>query len=538
MHPLLRLLPSALLAASLLAACGKRETAVETGIRTGTLIVGNWAEPSTVDPGLAVILDELNLTAALFEGLTVVDDATTEIRPGIAARWEVSPDGLQWTFHLRPSARWSNGDPVTAGDFVYAFRRILSPQLASSYSYMLWPIKNARALNTGALADPASLGATAIDAATLRLTLERPTPHLPALAAHSTWLPVHRGCVEASGASFDRTSPWAKPGRLVGNGPFVLESWQPNNRIVLARNPHYWDAPRVGLSRLVFLPVESPEIEESLFRAGQMHATTQLPTTRLKWYRENRPELLHTEPLLSSWYLNLNTTRPPLHDVRVRRALSLAVDREALCRIALSGARAPAFALTPPHCGGYTARARAATDAVAARRLLAEAGFPEGRGMPELELQIRPSRDMGKVAEFLQECWRRELGIRVSIAQLENKIALDNQHRLAYSIAIAGWIADYPDPLNFLETNMTGNGNNWTGWSHPAYDRLLDTANATADTAARFELLQQAEAILMQELPAIPLHYDTQTYLLHPGVRGWTPAPLQIRHYQYIRLEQ
>ncbi len=526
-----------LLACFVLLGCAKRETAADAGVRTGTLIVGNAAEPATIDPGLAVIGNELTVTAALFEGLTVIDDASTEVRPGTAERWEVSPDGLCYTFHLRPAARWSNGDPVTADDFVYAFRRILAPQLASSYSYMLWPLKNARAFNTGHLTDSAVVGAEAVDATTLRLTLEQPTPHLPALAAHSTWLPVHRATVEASGSALDRTSPWTKPGRLVGNGAFVLERWTPNDRIVLARNPRYWDAANVRLNRLVLLPTENADAEEAGFRAGQSHATFQLAAPRVAAYHDRTPPLLRSEPLLSTWYLNVNTTRPPLDRPAVRRALSLAIDREVLCTSVLAGTKLPAASFTPPACGGYTATTRLTTDVDLARRLLAEAGFPGGQGLPELEIQIRANGDLAKIAEYLQETWRRELGIRSSIAQLENKVALENQHRLAYSIALAAWIADYPDPLNFLETNVTANGSNWAGWSNPDYDRCIDEANHALDPARRFAAFQAAESLLMRDLPVIPLYYDVQNYLVHPAVRGWTNAPTAIRHYQHVWLE-
>src|ERR1051326_5514303 len=242
----------AVLALSFAAAggCAKRETPAEEGLRTKTLLLGNLAEPATLDPHLVNSLTDTNVLMALFEGLTLLDEKTSQPVPGVADKWEVSSDGLVYTFHVRADARWSNGDRVTARDFAFSFERMLSPKLAAEYSYMLWPIKNAQPFNAGTLTDFSAVGVKVIDDATLQITLERPTPYLPALAAHNTWMPVHRATLEKFGSVVDRSSHWTRPGNLVGNGPFTLTEWTPNARIIVTKNPRYWDAAHNGLERV------------------------------------------------------------------------------------------------------------------------------------------------------------------------------------------------------------------------------------------------------------------------------------------------
>ncbi|MEO7800170.1 MAG: peptide ABC transporter substrate-binding protein, partial [Opitutaceae bacterium] len=289
--------------------CGKRETAVEEGLRTKTLLLGNLAEPASLDPHIVNSLTDMNVLIALFEGLTLLDEKTSQPLPGVAERWEVSPDGLLYTFHLRADARWSNGDRVTARDFVFSFERMLLPKFAAEYSYMLWPIKNAEAFNSGKLADFSQVGVSAVDDSTLRIILERPTPYLPSLAAHNTWLPVHRATVEKFGRVDDRASRWTRPENFVGNGPFTLSEWAPNARIIVTKNPRYWDDAHTDLNRVIFYPTENTETEERNFRAGQLHVTFDLPKGKIATYRALSPSPLRVEPLLNITYLNFNVTK-------------------------------------------------------------------------------------------------------------------------------------------------------------------------------------------------------------------------------------
>ena len=506
------------------------------GLRTGTLLVGNLAEPQELDPQLISAYTDQNIAVALFEGLCALDERTSQPVPAAAGRWDVSPDGLVYTFHLRPSARWSNGDPLTAHDFVASWRRALAPSLAAEYAYLLYPLKNAAALNSGKLTNPADLGAEALDDRTLRLTLERPTPYLPSLTAQPVWFPVNPRVLTKFGDINQRLPAWTRPGNLIGNGPFALAEWTPNARLVVAKNPAYWDAGAVRLERIVFLPTESPEVDERNYRARQVHVTYSLPTAKIAAYRTSDAAALRLDPFLQAIFLRFNTTRPPFGDASVRRALSLAIDREALATHVLRGAGTPAATFTPPDCAGYTARARVPTDYAAARQLLAAAGFPDGKGLPTLDLQVRNDEYQPRIAEVLQAAWKKELGVNLTITPLEQKTWVQNQQALNYSLSGAGWIGDFVDPVTFLDLFVSGGGNNWTGWSDPAYDRLIAQAARTADPAARHEFFQQAEALLLEQAPVAPVYFGTRAYLTHPAVHGWEPTLLGLHQYKKVYL--
>ncbi|HEX2861725.1 MAG TPA: peptide ABC transporter substrate-binding protein, partial [Lacunisphaera sp.] len=488
-------------------ACARREDQTEAGLRAGTLLVGNLAEPQELDPQLISAYTDQNIAVALFEGLCALDERTSQPVPAVAEKWEASDDGLTYTFHLRPAARWSNGEPLTAHDFVAAWRRVLAPSLAAEYAYLLYPLKNAAALNTGRQTDFAALGAEAVDDHTLRVTLEQPTPYLPALTAQPAWFPVNPRVLARFGDVHHRLPAWTRPENLVGNGPFTLAEWQPNARLVVARSPTYWDATGVRLERIVFFPTEDPNVEERNFRAGQLHVTYGLPTSKLETYRRDHAATLRGDPFLQAIFLRFNTTRPPFTDVRVRRALSLAVDRAAIATSVLRGAGTAAPSLTPPDCAGYTARARVPTDFDAARRLLADAGFPGGAGLPALDLQVRNDEHQPRVAEVLQAQWKKELGVTLTITPLEQKTWVQNQQSLDYTLSGAGWIGDFVDPVTFLDLFVSGGGNNWTGWANPAYDQLIRQAAATPNPAARHELFQRAEAVLLEQAPVAPVFF-------------------------------
>ncbi len=518
-------------------ACARREPPATEGIRTGTLLVGNLAEPQELDPQLISAYTDQNIAVALFEGLCALDERTSQPVPAAAERWEVSPDGLVYTFHLRSSALWSNGDPLTAADFVASWRRVLAPSLAAEYAYLLYPLKNAAALNSGKLTDPAALGAEAIDDHTLRLSLERPTPYLPSLTAQPVWFPVNPRVLSKFGDVNQRLPAWTRPGNLIGNGPFTLAEWTPNARLIVARNPAYWDAGTVRLERIVFFPTESPEVDERNYRAGQVHITYSLPTAKIETYRATNPAALRLDPFLQAIFLRFNTTRPPFASASVRRAFSLAIDRAALADHVLRGAGTPAVTFTPPDCAGYTARARVPTDYETARQLLAAAGFPEGKGLPVIDLQVRNDEYQPRIAEVLQAAWKKELGINLTITPLEQKTWVQNQQTLNYTLSGAGWIGDFVDPVTFLDLFVTGGGNNWTGWSDPAYDRLIGQAARTADPAARHELFQQAEARLLEQAPVAPVYFGVRACLVHPAVRGWEPSLLGLHQYKKVYLQ-
>lgn len=522
--------------ATLLAGC-HRARPVDAGIATQTLLVGNAGEPADLDPHNITAWTDSNVDYALFEALTWIDEKTTLPIPAATQSWDVSKDGLVYTFHLRPDGRWSNGDPVTADDFAYSFRRILTPSFAAVYSYMLWPIKNAEAYNSGKITDFAQVGVKVLDPLTLQITLGAPTPYLPALAAHITWLPVHRGTIEKFGRFDEKGTKWTRPGNLVGNGPFTLKEWTPNGRIVVDKNPRYWDAAHVRLNHIEFFPIESRETEELSFRAGQLHVTYGLPSTSIAGYRRNHPDELRADPILANYYLFVNVDRPPFDNVKLRRALSLGIDRDAIVRDVLVGSRIPAHAFTPPDCGGYTPRATVPDDFAQARRLLAEAGYPGGRGLPTFDVLSYQAESAVRILEVIQSEWAKNLGVHITITPQEQKTLFQNQKDRNYTVAFSGWIADYPDASTFLGMMVTGGGNNYAGWSNPTYDKLLDDAANTADAQRRSEDFQKAEAILLDEASVIPLYFDTQVYLKQPSVRGWLPSKINFHRFKDVWLE-
>ncbi|MBI4626608.1 MAG: peptide ABC transporter substrate-binding protein [Verrucomicrobia bacterium] len=523
--------------------CAKRETPADAGIRTQTLLLGNGAEPADLDPQILTAYSDQNIMMALFEGLTALDEQTSQPAPTAAERWDISADGLTWTFQLRPGLKWSNGEPLTADDFVASWRRLLSPALGAENAYYLYPIQNAEAFNKGTVTEPGALGVAAPDTRTLVVTLARPTPYFAMLTAQPATYPVNVRVLAKFDALTKRGTAWTRPGNLAGNGPFLLKEWLPNARIAVARNPHHRDAANVGLREIVFFPTENPDVDERNFRARQVHATFTLPLTKVSAWREraSRGEAaamaeLRLDPFLQTVFLRFNTQRRPLDDARVRRALSLAIPREAIARTVLRGSRAPAFTLTPPGTGGYTAQAQTGTNFDAARGLLTAAGHANGAGLPAFEVQCRNDEIQPQVAEVLQATWQRELGLRITITQTEQKTWLQNQQSLAYMISFGSWIGDFPDPANFLGLFVTGGGYNWTGWGNRDFDLLLTAADGTANNVQRHESLQKAEALLLDAAPIAPLFHGAQTYLLHPAVKGWPPALLGTRRYQAVRL--
>lgn len=534
-----RCLPAIALATAglLLTACARRETPVEAGLREKILHVGNGAEPGTLDPHLADAYTDARLIAALFEGLTVIDERTAQAVPAAAERWEQSPDGLAWTFHLRANLRWSNGEPLTADDFVQSWRRCLSPELASPYAYFFYQVKNAEAFNHRQIVDPAAVGFAAPDARTITVTLAHPIPYLPLLMASSSWYPVNPRVLTRLGGLNRRDTPWLTPQQFVGNGSFVLKEWTPNGRIVVAKNPRYWDATAVRLNGIVFYPIENPDVEERNFRAGQLHLSHNLPLSKIPAYRAGDAAKLRIDPFAQAIFIRFNTTKPPFNNPKLRRALALAIDRDSISRHLLHGSRPPAHHLTPTGLAGYVSRSRVSDDFDAARRLLAEAGFPAGRGLPPFEIQVRNDELQPKIIEAVQAMWERELGVHATIALLEQKTSIQNQRALDFTVGSNGWVADYPDPATFLELFVTHGLANWTGWGDATYDRLIAQAAQTLDPRMRMECFQQAEAILLEQAPIIPLVFGARNYLIHPSVKGWDPALIGLYQYKKVYLQ-
>lgn len=513
--------------------CGGDDAAVETG---NMLRLGNGAEPQDLDPHVVTGVTEHRVLSALFEGLAGVDPATLEPTPGVAASWDVSEDGLAYTFRLREDARWSNGDPVLAQDFLYAWERILTSEMASEYAYMLFCMAGARAFYEGEITDFGEVGAAAPDDRTVVVRLEHPTPYFLQMQVHQSWFPVHKATIEKFGGRTERGTRWTRAGNFVGNGPFMLARWEPNKRIVAVRNPHYWDREAVGLDGVIFYPYDESQTEERLFRVGELHVTSMVTPNKFDVYQRENPEILQNADYLGTYYYRLNTTRPPFDDARVRKAFALALDRDDLVRNVVRMGRKPASHFTPPDTAGYTSAHSVGYDVGEARRLLAEAGYPGGQGFPDVTLLYNTSESHREIAETAQAMWSQALGVDVTLRNQEWKVYLESMTQLDYDIVRSAWVGDFVDPITFLECFTTDNGNNRTGWSSAAYDALIAEAVRTADREARFATLQEAEAILLGELPVIPVYFYTNAWLQAPEVEGLEHNLLGYISFKRIRL--
>ncbi len=525
-----KLLPTicVFLAALLLAGCGDSRSSAEKAAEQGILITGNNQEPLSLDPHKATAVADGKIIAALLEGLVRPDaQDETRIHPGMAERWEHNADATEWTFHLR-EAQWSDGTPVTAHDFVYAYKRLLHPQFGGKYAEMLYPIAGAEAFNKGQHGWE-QVGVQALDDYTLRLRLAGPTPHLLHLLLHFTWSPVPAHAVEAHGGMLDRRSLWSRVGNWVGNGAYVLDSHHFNDYLFVAANPRYWRAGEVRNRGIRFLPIVNGYTETRMFMDGKLHITNNVPPELLSVARSRRPDAYCQDPYYCTIFYRLNTTRPPLNDVRVRRALSLAVDRASLVRDVVRGAGTPASSFTPPGAG-YAVEAPAVSDRRSqtgqARRLLAEAGFPGGQNFPTLEI-MTTSRDVQRVmAETIQAMWQKELGIHVEIRACEWTAYKAAQQNGDYDISSSSWSGDFLDPATFVELWRSGGGNNCTGWGSAACDAALIAARNSGSADERRAHLRRAEQLMLEAQPVIPLYWSERTYLKSPVVSGWHPLLL------------
>ena len=501
------------------------------------MVVGNGAEPSDVDPQTITGIPERNIVVTLFEGLTRVDPETLEPRPGAAERWDVSADGLRYTFHLRRGLQWSDGTPLNVHDFIASFRRMLAPELGSDNADNLYYVVNAEAFHQGKLSDFDQVGFRAVDDHTLEVRLRHPTPFLLKTMAARSWFPVPRHVIVRNGDPYRPGNRWTLPGQHVGNGPFVMQDWKPNVHLEVRRSPTYWNRDAVRLGGVRFVPMESQPAEEAAFRAGQLHKTSRVPINKISVYQREAPEKIHVHPYSGVYFFNFNVKRPPFDDVRVRRALALAVDRPSIVRNVARGGETPAYHFVPAGLGGYVSTSLTRLDYDAARKLLAEAGYPGGRGLAPITLLYNTADNHRAIAEALQQTWKVELGINVRLENQEWKVYLDTMHTQNYQLCRAGLIVEPYDPSQFLRVFMTTDGFNRTGWSNPEYDRLYGEIMQTGDQPRRLALLQRMEAILMDEMPILPVYFVANQYLMDPRIRGWADNLLALGPYERAWIE-
>ncbi|MBK7643593.1 MAG: peptide ABC transporter substrate-binding protein [Planctomycetes bacterium] len=491
----------------------------------------NPGEVASLDPASVTGVPEMKVLRFLYEGLLVEDPDTLEPRPGVARSWEVSPDGLRYTFHLREDARWSNGDPLTAEDFVYSFRRLLDPRTAAAYAYQLWYVKGARAFTSETGEDGAprpsfdTVGIRASDALTLLLELEAPTPFFLGVLASVPLMPVCRANLERVQHEFGERwrVEWTKPAHFVGNGPYRLALRRVNDRLRFVKSATYWDARSVALETVDCLCVEHLETALNLYLTHEVGWIDNVPTAALDALRER--EDFQASPYLASGFYRFNTTQAPFDDPRVRRALALCVDREAIAKRVLRAGEAPNWGFLPPAIHGARPGAlrhgTRAQDLEEARALLAQAGYgPGARALPPVEILFATQSTNKDVAEVVADGWRRELGVESHLLNQEARVALDSQRNLRYEVSRSSWVADHTDALGFLEIFESGSENNRTGWSNARYDELLAQARRARDPE-RARLLEEAEALLLEELPILPLWSFVTRNLVDPRLAGF-----------------
>ncbi|WP_188151278.1 peptide ABC transporter substrate-binding protein [Teredinibacter waterburyi] len=520
-------------------ACSRQTpTNVEFGNRNQVLFIANGDEPQSLDPHKSVGSPDYNILSALFEGLTSRDPKTLSIIPAAASQWQISTDRLTYTFSLRKNARWSNGDPVTASDFVNAWHRALTPTTANANAYQLFTLKNAEAFYTGAITNFDEVGVTAIDPLTLKVTLETPREYFLETLDYHNFYPLHRSAINST-----PLDNWTRPDELVSNGPFTLSEWQLNRVIEVVKNKYYWDVENVKLNAIQFLPISDQQAEERAFRSGQVHLTN-TPTMaieKMETYRQNDPHLLKSSPLYSSYYYVINSQREPFNKVKVRRALAFAIDRQLLVSKITKGGEQVAKHFVPPlEYQEFADSLKTHTDPLyqpeLAQQLLSEAGYPNGVGFPVKTLLFNSQDNHRKIATAIQQMWAKTLNIKVNLAHQEWKVFSAAQNSMDYDISRAGWIADYLDPGNFYETLLSDSGNNDTGWANTHYDNTVKMAQVTSNSREREQLFATAKQILDTEMPVIPLFYPADNNLVRPEVINWYGNKLHRHPYKSVYL--
>ncbi|VBB08986.1 Hypothetical protein LUCI_4272 [Lucifera butyrica] len=519
----------AVMLAALAAGCGK------LGSHGQVFRYALEAEPSTLDPALSTGIPESLVELQIFEGLTRLD-AKDQPVPGVAEKWDVSPDGLKYVFHLRPNAKWSNGEPVTAQDFEFAWKRVLNPDFASENAYMLFPIKNAQAYNTRK-ATVDQVGVKALDDHTLEVTLEKPTAYFLSLVAFHAFYPVPPKTVAASP---DKWSTEAKT--LIGNGPFKITNWVHSGQLVFVKNDQYWDAAAVKLQKMEWPISDSQTTRLAMLENNQVDMMVEPPVSEHD--RLMQAGLLKVAPYLGTYYYVFNTQKAPFDNVKVRQAFALAISREELVKNVIKGGKKPAYAWVAPGLldpdtgkdfreegGNY-----AVEDAAQAKKLLADAGYPGGKGLPPVTILYNTSELNKAVAEAIQEMWKKNLGVAVGITNQETKVFLDSRNQGAFQVARASWIGDYADPMTFLD--VFRDPDNDAKYYNPAYNRLVLQAQSTIDQKIRMRDMHAAEKILFDDAVIIPIYYTTQPYVARPYVKGYSWSVLGLADFKTAYIEK
>lgn len=511
------------------------------GFNADTFSFAVAGDPQTLDPGRMSGAPEGRIAFNIFEGLMMpgpttegLDDPSDVVVPGVAHSYELSEDGRVYRFHLREDAKWSNGEMVTSRDFERSWQRVLTPGFPGDYVQKMWVIKNGEAYSTGALSDWSQVGVKSLDDHTLEVTLNEPTPYFPELVAFYTFFPVPMDLIESLG---DDAVKWTRPENIISNGPYELTSYRPQQDMTLEKNPHYWDADNVPITKALVRIIDDTNAVVNAYRTGALHWTgTSLPVAQIASLLTH-PDYT-TEPMLGTYYFRINVAdeTSPLADEKVRRALALAIDRRSLVEETMNNLYVRADTFVPPMDGWDPIAEPLSYNPSEARRLLAEAGYPDGEGFPEFEFLYNTDENHKLIAEAVQAMWIRNLGVRVTLVNKEWRSYLQDVSTLNYQMARAGWIGDYNDPTTFLDLWESTNGNNNTGWADEEYDALLAEARKEADPDQRLEYLKEAERIVMERGPIIPVYYYTNNFLVSDRLEGFHPHNRDIHLLRYMRL--
>ena len=494
-----------------------------------TYIIANGAEPTTFDPALVSNVSDGRICRGLFEGLVALDPKDLLPVPGCAS-WTVSEDGLTYTFTLRQDLKWSNGEPLLASDFAYAWHRILVKKVPSSYASLLFCIKNAEPFYQSKLTDFSEVGIKVISDTQLQVNLVRPMAYFPELLAYPTFYPVNKKCVEEFGTR------WTRPENMVSNGPFKLSKWLPRQRVELIASEHYYDHKCVSLDGVRFLPYDNLNTTYLLFVNNQVDWLPSLPMEKVDEIKFNYN--YYVTPYLGTYFYRFNCEKPPFDNPKVRAAFSLSIDRTTITGYLLKGGERATSSFCPP-IKTYKPTATLGYNVKRAKKLLLEAGYDAKNPFPKIDLSYNTSGNHKKIAESLVGQWQKNLGIKVGLKNSEWKTFLNDQKNKKYDLSRSSWIGDYNDPETFYSILESTNGNNRTGWRNEEYDQLLQQSKVQRDEQKRNEIFAKMEAILNQkEFPILPIYYYVNQGLLRKNITGWYPNIQDNHPLKFIKKQQ
>jgi oligopeptide transport system substrate-binding protein len=527
-----------LLIMSVITACGDTGSE-ENDTNVLNLTVG--PEPETIDPTLNTSSDGGTYITHFFEGLTKTDNEGNAVS-GVAEKWDISEDGTKYTFYLRSDAKWSDGENVTAQDFEYGWKRILNPETASDYASMLFPLVNGEEYNAGE-ADAEDVGVKAVDDTTLEVTLKAPTVYFLTMLFHSTYMPIREDIIEEYGDKWTQS-----PDSYVSNGAYKMKEWKHNDVITMEKNENYWDADNIKIEEVNWKLLEDDVAALNAYDSGELNGLfEQIPVTEMKpLLDEGKAEVA---PMLGTYYIEFCVDKDPVNDAKVRKALSLAIDRQLLIDTVTQAGEKPATGMVPYGTSGAEEgteyrdeeEAEEYIEATAnideAKKLLEEAGYPDGEGFPSIELIYNTDTGHQKNMEFIQEQWKKNLNIDVKISNMEWKSIIPKRQEHDFTIARAGWVADYNDPMTFLELFTIGNGNNDSNYNSEEYTDLIKKVQLEADANERMKLMHEAESILMEDMPIIPIYFYVSKYMVNDNLEGLYVSNLGIYHLDFATFE-